>query len=226
MGSGIVHTDVEVTPPSACVPLTTAQMQQAVDELSCIDPDLAILARRHGPPPLWGKPPGFATLVRMILEQQVSLKAARTIYKRLQGEVGRVSPHTIARCQIGDLRAAGITGGKSSYIIGLAQAVAGHEIDLPGLADLPDDEVRHQLTALRGIGPWTADIYLLMVLRRPDIYPIGDLALAISMQRVKGWRERPDDKRQQQQARRWRPWRAVATRMLWQDYLAIQAGRT
>ena len=211
---------------SPSTPLTAARMPQAVDELSRVDPDLAILAQRHGPPPLWAKPTGFATLVRMILEQQVSLKAARTIYKRLQAEVGRVRPHTIAHCQISDLRAAGITGGKSGYIIGLAQAVSRREIDLPGLARLPDDEVRRQLTALRGIGPWTADIYLLMVLRRPDIYPIGDLALAISMQRLKGWCERPDDKRQQRQARRWRPWRAVATRMLWQDYLAIQAGRS
>ncbi|MBT3345454.1 MAG: DNA-3-methyladenine glycosylase 2 family protein [Gemmatimonadetes bacterium] len=216
-----------MTPVATVSSLTPATIRQAVNELSRVDPDLAAIAQRHGPPPLWSKRPGFATLALMILEQQVSLKAARTIYKRLQRQVGgRVTAPRIAACSIEDLRAAGITGGKSSYIIGLAQAVMTGDIDLAALAHLDDDEVRCQLTALRGIGPWTADVYLLMVLRRPDVWPVGDLALAISMERVKRMRQRPDADQQQRTSRSWRPWRSVAARLLWQDYLVIQRGRS
>ncbi len=213
------------SPTSCSEPLTSAGLQQAVEELSAADDDLAAIAQRHGPPPLWARPHGFATLVRMILEQQVSLKAAATIYRRLQHFTGRVTSSTLATCQIADLRAAGITGQKSSYIIGLAQAVTEGHIDLRRLADETDDEVRRQLITLRGIGPWTSDVYLLMVLRRPDVWPVGDLALAISMQRVKRLRARPDDERQRRIAKRWQPWRSVAARLLWQDYLAIQRKR-
>jgi len=210
-----------VTPP-----LTAQLIQRAVTELSAVDDDLAAIAKRHGPPPVWGRPAGFATLTRMILEQQVSLKAAATIYRRLGAQVGgRVTAHRLAACDIADLRAAGITGQKSSYIIGLAQAIAGGDIDLSDLARRDDDEVRRRLMELRGIGVWTSDVYLLMVLRRPDIWPVGDLALAISAQRVKRLRSRPDDKRLVRMARRWRPWRSVAARLLWQDYLAIQRRR-
>jgi DNA-3-methyladenine glycosylase II len=210
-------------PPSA--PLSISQIEQAVSELSEVDEELATIARRHGPPPLWARPPGFATIVRIILEQQVSLKAAATIYRRLQSQVGRVTAARLALCDVDDLRAAGITGSKSSYIIGLAQAVIEGFIDLPKLAQQSDDEVRESLTRLRGIGPWTSDVYLLMVLRRPDIWPVGDLALAISVQRVKGLRKRPTDARMLRMAKAWRPWRSVAARLLWQDYLAIQRKR-
>ena len=210
-------------PPSA--PLSISQIEQAVSELSEVDEELATIARRHGPPPLWARPPGFATIVRIILEQQVSLKAAATIYRRLQSQVGRVTAARLALCDVDDLRAAGITGSKSSYIIGLAQAVAEGFIDLPKLAHQGDDQVRESLTKLRGMGPWTSDVYLLMVLRRPDIWPVGDLALAISVQRVKGLRKRPTDDHMLRMAKAWRPWRSVAARLLWQDYLAIQRKR-
>ena len=215
--------DVVIVPPSA--PLTICQIEQAVSELSDVDEELATIARRHGPPPLRARPAGFTTIVRIILEQQVSLKAAATIYRRLQSQVGRVTAARLALCDVDDLRAAGITGSKSSYIIGLAQAVIEGFIELPKLAQQSDDEVRESLTRLRGIGPWTSDVYLLMVLRRPDIWPVGDLALAISVQRVKGLRKRPTDARMLRMAKAWRPWRSVAARLLWQDYLAIQRKR-
>jgi DNA-3-methyladenine glycosylase II len=210
-------------PPSA--PLSISQIEQAVSELSEVDEELATIARRHGPPPLWARPPGFATIVRIILEQQVSLKAAATIYRRLQSQVGRVTAARLTLCDVDDLRAAGITRSKSSYIIGLAQAVAEGFIDLRKLAHQSDDQIRESLTRLRGIGPWTSDVYLLMVLRRPDVWPVGDLALAISVQRVKGLRKRPTDDRMLHMAEAWRPWRSVAARLLWQDYLAIQRKR-
>ena len=213
---------ITVRPPG---PLTICQIGQAVSELSDVDEELATIARRHGPPPLWARPPGFATIVRIILEQQVSLKAAATIYRRLQLQVGRVTAARLALCHVDDLRAAVITGSKSSYIIGLAEAVREGRIDLPELPHLSDDQVRARLTNLRGIGPWTSDVYLLMVLRRPDIWPVGDLALAISVQRVKGLRKRPTDDRMLRMAKAWRPWRSVAARLLWQDYLAIQRKR-
>jgi len=206
--------------------LTAALIQQAVTELSATDDDLAAIVQRHGLPPIWGRPAGFATIARIILEQQVSLKAAATIYERLRRQVGLVTAARLATCEVADLRAAGITRQKSSYIIGIAQAIVAGEIRLQDLAHLSDVEVRQRLTALRGIGAWTSDVYLLMVLRRPDAWPVGDLALAISAQRVKRMRSRPNDARLSRLARSWRPWRSVAARLLWQDYLAIQQKRT
>jgi DNA-3-methyladenine glycosylase II len=201
-------------------PLTPESLAGAAARLARRDADLARIHRRHGPPPLWGRPPGFATLARIILEQQVSLASAAAVYGRLGRSLGRVTPATVAAAGERRLRRLGVTRQKASYLALLAGEMEDGAFDLAALGRLPDREVREALQRLKGIGAWSADIYLLMALRRPDVWPAGDLALATAAARVKRLRARPSPDRLTRIADRWRPWRSVAARMLWQHYLA------
>ena len=188
--------------------------------LAAIDPDLAGIVERHGPPPLWDRKPGFETLVRIILEQQVSLASAEAALIRLGGATGAIEPAAIAAAGEDALRAAGQTRQKSRYLVGLARDVLDGRLDLDAVAAADDDEAKAQLVRVVGIGRWTADIYLLMALGRPDVWPAGDLALAGSMRRAKGLPALPTGPQQEVIAETWRPWRAVAARLLWHAYLA------
>ncbi len=205
------------------VQLSSRSLRSAVSELAARDADLAGVVERFGPPPLWARRPGFATLIRIILEQQVSLGSAAAAYRRLQGAAGRVTPSRVASISEERLRAAGLTRQKAAYCRGLATAVLAGRLDLVPLGRLPDEEVRSSLLEVPGIGPWTADIYLLIALRRPDVWPRGDLALARALQRVKRLQRTPADHRMSGIARRWSPWRAVAARVLWHFYLSSRA---
>jgi DNA-3-methyladenine glycosylase II len=202
------------------VRLSPETLGLAVAELAARDPDLAAVVERFGPPPLWARRPGFSTLVRIILEQQVSLRSAAAAYARLQAVAGRVTPARVAAIGERDLCAAGLTRQKAAYCRGLANAIVAGGLDLDGLDGMPDDDVRSALIELPGIGPWTADIYLLMALRRPDVWPNGDLALARALQRVKRMRRAPGEDRMARVARTWAPWRAAAARVLWHFYLS------
>jgi DNA-3-methyladenine glycosylase II len=189
------------------------------------DPELRAVVRRWGPPPLWGRRPGFTTLLRIILEQQVSLASAKAMFLRLQGHLGEVSPHAVSRLGIDGLRGLGFTRQKASYCHGLAEELLEGRLDLRRLAGAEDALARSALVAIRGVGPWSADIYLLMALCRPDIWPTGDLALAQAMQEVKGLRARPSAERLARITADWAPWRAVGARILWHHYLSIRAER-
>lgn len=203
--------------------LTAATLQQGVDVLAGRDPELRAIVERYGAPPLWARRPGFATLVRIVLEQQVSLAAAKTMFERLQASVGRLSPETVCDTGLGGLRGLGVTGQKASYIVGLAEAIRDGRLDLAAVARAPDDAGRAQLLAMRGLGPWSVDVYYLMALRRPDVWPHGDLALAAAVQQVKRMGVRPTYDDLTDYARRWMPWRAVAARILWHHYLSQRA---
>ena len=205
--------------------LSDRTLAQGVRALARHDPDLARVVARNGPPPLWDRAPGFATLVQIVLEQQVSLASGRAAYRRLVGAAGRVTPARVARLDARVLRRAGLTRQKSAYIRGLANAVIGRELDLGRVHRLDDDAAHAELVKLKGIGPWTADIYLLMALCRPDVWPRHDLALAAAMRDVKRLRDLPTANRQLEIAEAWRPWRAVAARLLWHDYLNRSAVR-
>lgn len=200
--------------------LSPETLRPAVAELAMRDPDLATVVERFGPPPLWARRPGFSTLVRIVLEQQVSLRSAAAAYGRLQAAAGRVTPGRLARMSERDLRGAGLTRQKAGYCRGLAAAVVAGHLDLGRLERLPDDEVRSALIELPGVGPWTADIYLLIALGRPDVWPRGDLALARALQHVKRLGRVPGEERMSRIARTWSPWRAVAARILWHHYLS------
>ena len=180
---------------------------------------------RFGPPPLWARRPGFATLVQIVLEQQVSLASARATFERLRDACGEVSPARFATLTAAQVQSAGVTRQKTSYCLGIARQIVDGTLDLRRLGRADDLEARRRLVEIRGIGPWTADIYLLMALGRPDIWPDGDLALATAAHQVKRLRRRPDTKRLRQLATSWAPWRAVAARILWHHYLSTRGGR-
>jgi DNA-3-methyladenine glycosylase II len=174
----------------------------------------------HGHPPLWARRPGFPTLVRIILEQQVSLASGKAIYRRISDALDGVSPQKIARRGTKGLRRLGVTRQKSAYLVALSEAILHGHVDLASIGRSSDDQARDALQAVKGIGPWTADVYLLMALRRPDIWPSGDLALHVAMERFLRLRARPTTKRATHFACRWIPWRSVAARILWHGYLS------
>jgi DNA-3-methyladenine glycosylase II len=205
--------------------LTPQTLAEGVAELARRDPHLAAVVALHGAPPLWDRPPGFETLVQIILEQQISLSAGRAAYGRLERLAGSVTPEPVAGLSESDLRGAGLTRQKSAYIRGLALAIVAGEFDPSGLTEMDDESARAALIKLKGIGVWTADIYLLMALGRADIWPSGDLALVASIREVKRLRSLPGPDRIGRITRAWSPWRAVAARVLWHHYLSTPRSR-
>jgi DNA-3-methyladenine glycosylase II len=196
-----------------------------VEALSGADPDLAAVVARFGASPLWARRPGYATLVQIVLEQQVSLASGRATFGRLRDVCGEVTPERVARLTERQIRSAGVTRQKTSYCLGIAHQIVEGTLDLGRLSRADDHDARRRLVEVRGIGPWTADIYLLMALGRPDVWPDGDLALATAAQQVKRLRRRPTTERLRRLATNWAPWRAIAARILWHHYLSTRGGR-
>jgi DNA-3-methyladenine glycosylase II len=205
--------------------LTEADLPAAVEILAARDAGLASIAARFGTPPLWAREPGFPTLVHLVLEQQVSLASAKAAFDRLVAATDPLTPSALLALDDAQLLAIGFSRQKTRYARALAQAVAAGDLHLDGLADADDAEVDRRLTALPGIGPWTATIYRLMVLLRPDAWPIHDIALAQAIAEVRGLAARPAPDEMHAIAEAWRPWRAVAARLLWHHYLSVRAER-
>ena len=204
----------------APVRLDEARLAEGVADLAAADPDLAGIVARHGPPPLWARDPGLETLVAIILEQQVSLSSGAAALARLRHAAGGITAERLVALGEDGARAAGQTRQKARYVVGLGAAVLDGRLDLEGLMVAEPEAARASLLAMTGIGRWTADIYLLMALGHPDVWPDRDLALAAAMARAKGLASRPDAPAQAAIAEAWRPWRAVAARILWHAYLA------
>ena len=200
-------------------PLTDRGLAHGAREIARADRDLAGVLARHGMPPRWGRDPGFATLVQIILEQQVSLASGRAAFARVLAVAGTMTPSRVASLSERQLRAAGLTRQKAAYVRGLARSIVSGEFDLDAVSRMDDDAAHAELIKLKGIGPWSADIYLLMALGRRDIWPRHDLALASAMRDVKRLRSLPTPERQLEIAEAWRPWRAVAARLMWHHYL-------
>ena len=201
--------------------LTEARLHRAVEELASGDVDLAAVHAALGPPPLWDRPQGFATLVYIILEQQVSLASARAAYLRLEQAIHPITPERFLALDDAQLKAIGFSRQKTAYGRILAEAVAGGALDLDALGEMPDDEARAALVQIKGIGRWTADIYLMEALLRPDVWPAGDLALAIAVRRVKRLEKNPNPDELEAIGALYRPWRAAAARMFWHYYLSV-----
>lgn len=191
-----------------------------VQQLCKTDGDLAGIVERYGMPPLWVRPNSFATLVLTILEQQVSLQAAFAAYKKLEAAIGEPTPERILAMSDAALRECYFTRQKTGYVRGLATAIYSGQVVLKNFEVMPDEQVRHELMQLKGIGHWTADIYLLHALRRTDIFPLGDLALVQALQEVKGLEKTAGTEIMLQLAEPWRPYRSIATMMLWHHYLS------
>jgi len=200
-------------------PLTDETLAHGLRDLANRDPDLAQILTELGPPPMWARPPGFPTLIHIILEQQVSLASARAAYERLLAIAAPLTPARFLALDDAALKTAGFSRQKTVYGRHLAAAVEEGRLDLDALHGLEDAVVRAELIAHKGIGPWTADIYLLVALRRPDVWPSGDLALAGAVQNVKRLPARPTPAEMDAISAAWRPWRAVAARLLWRHYL-------
>lgn len=198
-------------------------LAQGVAELSARDADLAAIHARLGLPPLWAREPGFPTLVHIILEQQVSLASARATFDKLRALVNPLTPAGVLALDDETLRGIGFSRQKTAYVRHLAHSIVTGSLDIDALEALPDDQVRSQLVALKGIGPWSAEVYLLMALRRADAWPAGDLGLIVAAQVIKRLPQRPDPAMLTEIAEAWRPWRAVAARLLWHHYLSKPA---
>ena len=201
------------------VHVTEEFFAEAVRELAERDADLARVVEKYGVPALWVREPGFPTLVYIILEQQVSLASARALYQKLEKTVRPFTPEKFLELTEVELRQLGFSRQKSHYTRLLADAIDQKQFDLDALHAPHDDHAREKLVALTGIGRWTSDIYLLSALRRPDIWPTGDLALVTAVQEVKQLRKRPTPEQLEKMSAPWKPFRAIAARLFWHAYL-------
>jgi DNA-3-methyladenine glycosylase II len=205
-------------------PLDAIGFPRRIASLARADADLARVVSEYGVPPFWARPAGFATLVLLVLEQQVSLESGRATFDRLTAATGG-TPERILAAADGELRRAGLSRQKERYVRELAASVTSGRLDIDGLAVRSDEEARSALLAQIGIGPWTADCYLLAALRRPDVWPVGDRALQVAVAEVKRLPAVPGAVELLDLGERWRPWRSVAARLLWHGYLS-RRGRT
>jgi DNA-3-methyladenine glycosylase II len=186
------------------------------------DSRLAAIINRHGPAPMWVRKPGFSTLVNIVLEQQVSLASAKAAFNRLAKKAESVTPEGFLLLSTPTLKAIGFSRQKMGYCRGLARSIADGHLDLRAVGRLSDDDARKELTAHKGIGPWTADIYLLQALKRPDVWPASDLALMIGAAEALNLPARPTREDLETIGEKWRPWRAIAARLLWHFYLSTR----
>lgn len=201
-------------------PLTATTVAKAARQLARHDKDLAYILKTLGPPPLWARPAGFSTLVQIILEQQVSLASAASLFARLKKNTTPFRPARMIELGEVHLKSLGLTRQKTAYCLHLAESLYNKRLRLSQLSRMTDAEVKAALMEVKGLGAWSADVYLLMVLRRPDIFPATDLALVTAVTELGQLSRRPDTKQLLELAEGWRPYRSVAARMLWQYYLA------
>ena len=192
---------------------------EAVDLLAQSDRDLAMIVTRYGLPTPWRREPGFATLIRIILEQQVSLASAKVAFDRLSDSLGEITPPKLIQLSDEELKRVGFSRQKTRYARELATAILDKNLDLRALEQLDSATVRQKLTAIKGIGDWTADMYLMMALGRLDVFPAKDLAVAIAIKEIKQLDTRPSISELTDIAAAWQPYRAIATMLLWHYYL-------
>lgn len=206
--------------------LTLETFNKALTILAHRDPDLGAVISKFGNPPVWRRPRGLETLILLILEQQVSLASARAAYDRLEATAVVLAPEKMLALSDEEYRTAGVSRQKTRYIRHLSECILDRSLRIDRLGRMSDDDVRAHLMQVKGIGAWTADVYLLMVLMRPDIWPVGDIALQAAAHGIKGLDARPNPDVLTEIGEEWRPWRSVAARILWHYYLSTPGLRT
>ncbi|MGB7068591.1 MAG: hypothetical protein WBD22_03795 [Pyrinomonadaceae bacterium] len=199
--------------------LNSTSLNHLTRTLAAADLDLGRVFNAYGPPPLWEREPGFATLIHIILEQQVSLASAKACIDKLTARVEIISPEAVLSLNDAELRAVGFSHQKTAYARHLSEAILERRIDLEKLDRLPDADIKFELMKLNGIGEWTSDIYLLMAMLRQDVMPKGDLALHTAWHKLSG-KPRPSSEEFVLVAAKWAPYRSVAARLLWHFYLS------
>jgi len=193
--------------------------QLLCNDLARKDKDLRNIIKTYGYPPMWSRTATFQTLIHFILEQQVSLASAKAALNKLKERVGRVTPKNVLALSDEELRACYFSRQKTVYARCLAEAIDSKQIQLRKFSTLADAEVRKQLTSIKGIGDWTADVYLMFVLQRTDIFPIGDLAMVNALKEVKKLPKEIGKEKLLRLSESWRPHRSIATMLLWHYYL-------
>lgn len=192
----------------------------AVELLTAEDESLAEIVTRWGVPEFWARRPGFPTLVLLIMEQQVSLESGAAMYRRVRDLVGTVEPEAVLAAGPDRLRSIGVTRQKTLYLLELSRLLVDGDLDLEALEGCPVAEARAALLAIKGIGPWTAEAYLLSASRRPDMWPVGDRALQVGIKEALGMKTIPDQEELGILGEPWRPIRAAAARLIWHSYLS------
>lgn len=193
--------------------------QSFCNHLSKKDKHLKSIIQQHGYPPMWTRKQGFETLILTILEQQVSLAAAFAAYKKLKERIGTVTPAKILRMSNEELRECYFTRQKQGYAKNLAEAFISKTLPWKQFPDMTDDEVRQHLTSIKGIGNWTADVYLMHALQRTDLFPLGDIALVNSLKETKQLHPHTSKEEILLIAEPWKPYRTIASMILWHAYI-------
>ncbi|KQM30179.1 DNA-3-methyladenine glycosylase family protein [Sphingomonas sp. Leaf10] len=206
--------------------LSAEQLRSSLDALARIEPAFGVALAHAGYPEPRIRERGYATLLRTIVGQQVSYKAADAVWKKLEAVLGDATdPARIAATSDEDLRAAGLSRQKTGYARSLADEVLSGRLDLANLPE-DDEEAIAQLVRIKGIGRWSAEIYLLFAEGRTDVWPAGDLAVQVEIGRILGLPERPSEKAIRELAEKWRPHRSAATVFAWHHYMFDPATRT
>ena len=190
-----------------------------VNKLSRKDRELNAVIKKHGHPPMWTRPATFQTLILTILEQQVSLASAYAAFKKLRHKIGFVTPSKILSLTDTELRACYFSRQKIIYARELATAIQKKQLKLNHLNDKHEDEVRHELKKIKGIGDWTVDVYLMHAMQRTDLFPLGDIALVNSLKEVKQLHPHISKEEMLSIAEPWRPYRTIASMILWHAYI-------
>lgn len=205
--------------------LNDDRLKNACLELSRSHVELAYVYEKYGVPPMWDRPRGFATLLNIILEQQVSLASAKACFDKLEAYVGNITPEGLLALSDIELKEIGFSRQKTAYARRLSEAVIEGRFDLNAVHEMPDEEAKAEMVKLKGVGEWTSDVYLLMAMLRPDVMPRGDIALHAAYQKLTGLEKRPGSGEFIAIAEKWRPFRSVAARLLWHFYLSERAAK-
>jgi len=188
------------------------------NEVAAKDAYLKSIIDRYGYPPLWSRNPSFETLVHIILEQQVSLASAKAALVKLQEQLGDITPKKLLALSDEEMKACYFSRQKIKYTRHLAETILLKQLDLKALSDLPDDEVRHQLKVIKGIGDWTVDVYLMMALHRCNLFPVGDIALVNSVRfELQNLQASKDEVAVI--SKNWEPYRTIAAFLFWHAYI-------
>lgn len=206
--------------------LSETNLTEICLELSAIDADLAYVYEKYGTPPLWEREANFATLIHIILEQQVSLASALSAFNKLKDKLEEITPENVLSLSDEELKSCYFSRQKIVYSRDLSNAIVDGKLNLEELQHLTNEEVKVSLKQIKGIGDWTADIYLLMALLRMDVMPKGDIALHAAYQKIKGLAQRPNSDEFIKLAEKWSPYRAVAARLLWHFYLSERKAKS
>jgi DNA-3-methyladenine glycosylase II len=193
--------------------------QQRCNALAKKDTHLQSIIKQYGHPPMWNRPATFASLIHIILEQQVSLASAKAALEKLKKKIGTITATKVLKLSDAELRACYFSRQKTVYARCLADAIVTKRLNLKNLGAATDDEIRTELKKIKGIGDWTVDVYLLFVLQRADVFPTGDLAMMNALKQIKQLPKHTSKEEIIKLAEHWRPHRSLATMLLWHHYI-------